>query len=306
MPNSDSSPLLPTEPAASSVAQVRVEDLITTAPPTRFSRLHRPPAPDDAENELADLVWARSNAQSIRDGEQRNARMLQPEPGTTLHLRFLAFGDAQHTCATVARHWIYRGNNVVCPEKTLPPRFGPPGPCPLCAAMLGGQLDSWLKPWLKVQVWAYAVELACNRGDGLVVVDVEAIERPVRLRLELPAKTELYRAAKRDPLIGDVERGTDFELRVLRDNTWHLRALRTGPLQLSAEAHVRRRQLIALERQLGDPRPASVLPALPADLDHALRHVIAHQNWPSRYHRRFWKDLMTGSLPPLEPTALDV
>ena len=286
-------------------------------PPARpMDFLHRPPEPDDF-TEAEQWVQARLRAQLIKDGLHPNAPRLTPAPGFVGRLRILPFGEPSRLLSTTARHRIFGSDKVVCAAYTDPELGGRRYRCPLCQGMLEHKFPDWLKPELHFEVWVYVIVLAKGDRTGPVPVDPETISQPYRLRLEMPANIQLYRAAKMDPHLGDWERGTEFELKVGRDGGWQLRPLGAGPLVLSATPFVRTRQMISISSYLGEPhmwaarqcregyeRPCSEPEpvASPEELQSCARILDAYQNAPPRPSPEFWETLMEGSLPPLEKT----
>ena len=277
------------------------------------SSLHSPPGPDEPTDEQL-AAEAKSHRSCIWEGDTPNAPSLRTRPGGVYQVRFLPFSERQRLFSTSARHTIFRHGLAGCPRCT-DPELGGREACPICEAERAEWFPEWLTPKLLFTTWTYVVLLTRNDASRQLTHDPEEIPRVYRLRLELRTWAALRRAERADPLIADLDQGTDFEMRVSHDGLGTLQAIRRGPLQLSTVDYVRRRQLHRIACLLSEPhmwverhpkegcRPRCG-EQYPVDdqavLEHCVKYLRAHRDAPGRFTKRFWAELMAGSLPPLE------
>jgi len=264
-----------------------------------------------------DFAFAREQAELIRNGVVPNAKIMRPLIGAAYTLRFWAFGEPPRCTSLVSRHAVYRTGLFICPRHTDPALGGITHyPCPLCAAIREDALPRWLNPTVKVEMWCYVVELGRTDGDGAHHTDTGTLIDPCRLQLKFPAAEIFFKVAYNNPQVGDAELGTDFELRIQREDDWTLTPVRTGPLTLSPVPLMRARQLLHIAARLGDPfisheatskRGMAALTAGPVQfpplerLESCRRILNAYKNAPNRDEDRFWTELQSGSRPTFNP-----
>lgn len=295
-------------------------DILTQPPRTNFHPLHRPPElprePDPDEDDFSDVTL--DLPAMIRAGEAPNAPRLCLEAGQQAKLRLLRFGEPARSLSLIGRHLVFQFGRLGCPKATDAALGGDrTRRCPLCAICKAGTYPRYLVPQLSLEVWAYALVLATDRGQGWVYTDPETLDRPHRVRFEGAARTSVFCADRNNPDLADRERGTDLLVIARTRDNWQLRLLDQTPLRLSTLPHVRERQLERIGRWLGEPHmwaernppkdgPPDCGDAYPVatepELDAAAAHLQAHHGAPSRWNQRFWDELLSGSRPDWTPT----
>ncbi len=267
------------------------------------------PTVTELEDDFADIGL--SVTAMIRERqEQRNIPQLRLEAGQKAQLRLLRFGEQERTLSVISRHLVFDLGRLGCPRRTDAVLGGDRrSPCPLCELLEAGSLPDHLKPGRKTELWAYALVLAIDRGNGWEYADPETQIQPRRLRFEGEAKLSLVHALRADPDLADLELGTNLLVIAEQAHKWQLSRLDRAPLRLSAEPIVRERQLQRLGDRLGEPYLSAHddghLVATSEELEAAAAHLKGHQRAPARWSRRFWDELMNGSLPPWERPALE-
>lgn len=269
----------------------------------------------EAEDEFADIVL--DVPAMIREGEAANAPRLKLRSGQAAKVRLLPFGRPSRSISLIGRHLVYQFGRLGCPGITDAALGGnKERPCPLCGLVRRGDYPRHLRPGPLIEVWAYALVLAVKEGDVWHDTDLETVDRPHRLQFEGTSRTRILAELRNDPLLADEEHGTNLLITVNALGNWQLRLLDRSPLQLSWIPAVRENQLRRIRAWLGEPHmwrgrqanmndtPAcgDAYPvATDKELTAAARHLASHYNAPRRSDRRFWEQLMSGSLPPWSP-----